>query len=178
MPAAGVDFSPELLTPRQMPMVLSRSWLDRPSSIHNVAAVGFSQADWATLPVAETKSFEQLVLPSNLRFRPVGEAANERPLASLVLAGQPRCRGLMVNLGVKKPCHHDKLIVHRLDEQRMRLAALPALPSSRPRYDRVYLSHLRRRCRYFLRRRLHLASRGKPCCEYWIASRSSTTIAW
>jgi hypothetical protein len=105
-------------------MVLSRSWLARPSSIHNVAAVGFSQGGWATRSVAETNSFEQPVLPSNLPFRPVGEAANGRPLASLVPAGQPRCRGQMVNLGVKKPCHHDELIVHLLDEQRMRLAAL------------------------------------------------------
>ena len=34
-----------------------------------VAAVGFSQGAWAALSVAEPRSFEQLILPSNARFR-------------------------------------------------------------------------------------------------------------
>jgi len=34
-----------------------------------VAAVGFSQGGWVALSVAEARSFDQFLLPSNLRFR-------------------------------------------------------------------------------------------------------------
>jgi dienelactone hydrolase len=59
-----------------------------------VAVVGFSQGGWAALSVAETNSFEQFVLASNLRFRaavafyPVCWAAGVRPgIATLILIG-------------------------------------------------------------------------------------------
>ena len=53
--------------------------------IRRVAAVGFSQGGWVTLSVAETRSFESFVVPSELRFRaavafyPLCSAAGSRP---------------------------------------------------------------------------------------------------
>jgi dienelactone hydrolase len=59
-----------------------------------VAAVGFSQGGWITLSVAETRSFEPFVLPSNLRFRaavafyPPCRAVGLRPgIPTLILIG-------------------------------------------------------------------------------------------
>lgn len=75
MPAAGADFLTELAGARQMPMVLSRSWLARPSSIHDVWPQSEPRKAVEPHSGAETNSFEQFVLPSKLRFRLVGEAA-------------------------------------------------------------------------------------------------------
>ena len=62
--------------------------------IRRVAAVGFSQGAWITLLVAQPRSFEWFVLPSELRFRaavafyPLCRAAGLRPgMPTLILIG-------------------------------------------------------------------------------------------
>jgi len=59
-----------------------------------VAAIGFSQGAWAALSVAEPNSFEQLILPSSVRFRaavafyPPCSLAGARPgMPTLILIG-------------------------------------------------------------------------------------------
>jgi dienelactone hydrolase len=62
--------------------------------VRRVAAVGFSQGGWVALSVAEPRSFESFVVPSELRFRaavafyPLCSAAGLRPgIPTLILIG-------------------------------------------------------------------------------------------